>query len=315
MQKISCFTFLFLLVLSSESIGQDVRFSTKWFGPNANPVPEFTDATIPSKTEISVMSDVYFGYGDFTTNERIKVEVPFFANHFSFGFWTTEAEFYFVDPQLALKRHMDSAKPGYARGDYYVQTRFRILQQSRHKIDMILNSTLKTASGTDVLNRRYFDSPGYYFDCEIGKSIYLPHVFFNELRFTTDLGFFSWQAGDVSQDDALMFGLKISLMNEYFTWTNTFSGYWGWMHTHPSYGPEYGDQPLVLSTKLTHAFNRISLFGQYQAGLRDFPYHQVRFGITMRAGRMTPQYAKWDEEPTVDEKLTEKRNKKNTSVQ
>lgn len=53
-----------------------VRYSPAWFGPNANPVPEFTSAIIPAKTQLSVMSDVDFGYSDLTVSGRFKIEVP-----------------------------------------------------------------------------------------------------------------------------------------------------------------------------------------------------------------------------------------------
>ena len=65
---------LLLVIISVQLIcGQTVKYSTAWFGPNANPVPEFTDARIPAKTTISLMGDYYFGFGDKTTNGYVKI--------------------------------------------------------------------------------------------------------------------------------------------------------------------------------------------------------------------------------------------------
>ena len=68
--------FLILFSLNLNINAQSVKYSPAWFGPNANPVPEFTDATIPSKTTISLMGDYYFGYGDETKNGYFKIEIP-----------------------------------------------------------------------------------------------------------------------------------------------------------------------------------------------------------------------------------------------
>lgn len=162
---------------------QNVKYSPAWFGPNANPVPEFTDARIPSKTTFQLMGDYYFGYGDETINGSLKIEIPLLPKRVSFKIWTTLLEHYKVTEEISNKREMNGNTSGKANGDIYVQTRISILNESKKRPAIILNSTLKTASGTNFNERRYFDTPGYYFDLEIGKSISINNASLNEIRF------------------------------------------------------------------------------------------------------------------------------------
>ena len=48
--------FVFILTIISALIininAQTVKYAPAWFGPNANPVPEFTDGRIPDQTDM-----------------------------------------------------------------------------------------------------------------------------------------------------------------------------------------------------------------------------------------------------------------------
>lgn len=269
---------------------QNVKYSSAWFGPNANPVPEFTDATIVEKTKIQLMTDYYFGYGDQTVNGYFKIDIPLLPERVSFKIWTSILEHYWVEPQLAIDRGMTDELKGRANGDIYVQTRISILKEGRIKPAIVLNSTLKTASGTQFKNRRYFDTPGYYFDVEMGKSFMLNNQFLNEIRLVADLGFLCWETSGSRQNDAPIYGFKLQLANQKWKWENSISGYWGWMHTLSSYGSDYGDAPLVYATKFIYKTKNIDYFTQYQHGIKDFPYHQIRVGTSFRIDKLTPRY-------------------------
>lgn len=289
MKKSICFLFIFVSV---QIIYAQTPYSTAWFGPNANPVPEFEDARIPSKTTISLMADYYFGYGDQTKNGYFKIEFPLLPERVSFKIWSTVLENYKVTNQVSAERNMQNGTTsGKANGDFYVQTRIRILKETTSLPSLILNSTLKTASGTNHLERRYFDTPGYYFDAEIGKSWYTKSSFINEIRAVADVGFMCWETGFQStQDDAPMYGAKIIIGNQNWKLENTLSGYWGWMHTNLNFGSDYGDAPLVYAAKITKMTKTINYFVQYQYGIKDFPYNQIRVGISFTLEKLTPKW-------------------------
>jgi len=282
---------LFIL-LSIQSIhAQTVKYSPAWFGPNANPVPEFTDATIPAKTTLSLMGDYYFGFGDQTRNAYFKVEVPLLSERVSLKVWTSLFEHYQVSNEVSNERNMlNGNTTGNAGGDFYVQTRMLILKEKKYTPNIILNSTLKSASGTNFSERRYFDTPGYYFDAEIGKSFFIKNNFISEIRTVFNMGFMCWETTNSLQDDAPMYGEKIIIGNPNWKLENSLSGYWGWIHTNPHYSSDYGDAPLVYSAKFTLLGGYMDYFAQYKYGIRDFPYHQIRIGISFPIDKLTPKY-------------------------
>ncbi len=209
MRKISVFFFLLAFILPVIS---QVKYSPAWFGPNANPVPEFTDAIIPTKTTISLMGDYYFGFGDETKNGYFKIEIPLLPERVSVKIWTSVFEHYQVTDELCALRGMEKTS-GKANGDFYLQTRISLLKEKKNAPAIILNNTLKTASGTNFKERRYFDMPGYYFDMEIGKSLYTQGKFIKEIRAVGNLGFLCWETTGNMQNDAPMYGGKIIIGN------------------------------------------------------------------------------------------------------
>ena len=283
-----------LVILSLQGIYSQTPYSTAWFGPNANPVPEFTDATIPAKTTVTLMGDYYFGHGDQTENGYAKIEFPLIPERVSFKVWSTILEHYQVTGQVSAQRAMlDGNTSGKANGDIYFQTRILLLKENKNAPDIILNTTLKTASGTYQQYRRYFNTPGYYFDAEIGKSLHTQSSFISEIRAVVNVGFMCWETERQStQDDAPMYGGKIIIGNQDWKFENTLSGYWGWMHTNVRYGSDYGDAPLVYAAKITKQTKNIDYFAQYQYGINDFPYQQVRLGVSFTIDKLTPKYKK-----------------------
>ena len=287
--------FIYLILLAtviSNINAQTVKYSSAWFGPNANPVPEFTDGRIPQKTTISLMADYYFGYGDETKNGYFKIEIPLVSERVSFKIWSTVFEHYKVTPELSAYREMNGNLSGKSNGDFYVQTRISLLKEKKTAPAIILNSTLKTASGTNFNERRYFDTPGYYFDMEIAKSIYTKSKFINEIRAVGNLGFLCWETTGSSQNDAPMYGAKLIIGNKKWNLDNTISGYWGWIHTNKKLSPlgDYGDAPLVYNSKITFKSEYMDYFAQYQYGINDFPYNQIRLGISFPVEKLTPKF-------------------------
>jgi len=73
---------------------------------------------------------------------------------------------------------------------------------------------------------------------------------------------------------------------------NSLSGYLGWIHTYTPMSPlhDYGDAPMVYATKLSIMTKNINYFAQYQYGIHDFPYHQLRVGVSFTLSKLTPKY-------------------------
>lgn len=280
LRTIACLSVFLATIMVS---AQGVNYSPAFFGPNANPVPDFNNARIPSETTLRMSGDYHFGYGDITGNLTVDIEVPLLPERVSLRVWTTTLEGWKVAPEVYALRNMEGGKfSGMSNGDIYVQTRIRLLKEGRIAPSIVLNSTLKTASGTNFSSRRYFDTPGYYFDVEFGKSFLLHNDVLSEVRGAVDLGFLCWETSGSRQNDAPMYGAHVLLSNKWVDWEHSISGYCGWMRN--------GDAPLVYGTEVTFKLPKASLFAEYQYGIIDFPYHHISFGVAVSFACLTPRF-------------------------
>lgn len=273
------FAFLCTKFIVAQSL---IHHTTNYFGPNANPVPDFTDARIPESTQLSIYGDYYFGHGDKTISNLKKIEIPIISEKVSVKIWKVLLEKYSVTDEVKNRRGMQKNK-GIATGDVYIQTRIKLLSEKEKLPCIILNSTLKTASGSDFKNRRFFNTAGYYFDLEMGKSFMFENSFIKELRVVSDLGFYSWdiQTPNLNvQDDAVMYGFKAVLKHKSIIWENTFSGYTGWIK-----------RAIVFASKIgVETKNKTVWFLQYQHGIRYFPFEQFRIGVQLPLKKLTPHF-------------------------
>lgn len=259
-------------------------YSPAFFGPHALPVPEVSDGRIHQCTIAGFSADYSFGYGDRTVGFRLDAEIPLVRQHVSLKLWYDVYERYRVSPAVCDLRGMihTSGLKGGEGGDVYVQTRISVLGERKYQPQIILSATLKTASGGNYAERRFYDTPGYWFDVEIAKSFLTRSEVIEEIRFVGQAGFLCWETTGSIQNDAPMYGFNMILSNKWVSLENQIAGYCGWMGN--------GDRPLVWRTRLTYSYKFISLFFQYQYGIVDFPYHQTRLGCSFSIPQLTPRY-------------------------
>ena len=75
-----------------------------------------------------------------------------------------------------------------------------------------------------------------------------------------------------SPSEDLTFDLFAKATIPLFTDRVNYGGYVGW--------EQKGDRPMTLKTKLAWSFGRCSLNAMYQVGFMDWPFHQIRLGVT-----------------------------------
>lgn len=278
-------TIYLLICFIHDVCSQTVNYSPAYFGPNAFPVPEFSDATIPQESILRLSGNQFFGFGDITTSFDLRIEIPLLPEFVSFKIWYTGFETWEVTQEIYDHRNMmgDTLR-GITWGEFYVQTQILLLKESKRRPSIILNSTLKAAAGTDFEQRRHYDTPGYYINVEIGKSFLPRHRFLYEVRTVANMGFLVWQTTGSNQNDAYIYGGKIILRNRLFDFQNMLSGYYGYMNN--------GDAPLVFSSGLTFKQPKFNIFVQYQYGINDFPYHHIQTGLALKLSTLTPKYLK-----------------------
>ena len=282
MKQLACIVFI-LTAFANNSKAQNVNYSPAFFGPNANTVAEFSGAIIPEFTTVEVLGSYFFGFGDQTINPELKIEIPLLPQRISLKLWVALWEKYTVSQELYDERQMFGKLSGSTNGgDIYVQTRISVLAEKKYLPAVIFNATLKTATGEAFKERRYFNTPGYYFDGEIAKSFRFKNKIISDIRIATDLGFLCWETTNSSQNDAFMYGGKFVLSNKIIAFENTLAGYKGRIKN--------GDNPLVYSTKLTGKYKIFSFFVQYKYGIRNWNYHHLQAGFSVGIQKLTPKY-------------------------
>ena len=170
---------------------------------------------------------------------------------------------------------------GHEAGDVYVSTDIQLLKARKFAPDITLRAAIKTASGGSFDKARYYDNPGYFFDLGVGKSLYFgkgktfPYADATdakvELRFAGSAGFLCWQTDNGRQNDAVMYGLQMLLKSEYVSLRAVWSGYVGW--------EKDGDRPMTIKARLAGHIKGFEPFAEYQYGIKDYPFHQVRVGL------------------------------------
>jgi hypothetical protein len=277
---------LFILILFSaftaSILAQNIIYSPKYFGPNANQAAELTGAIIPEFTTVDFSGNYYFGFGDQAINPELKIEIPLLPRKISLKLWVALWEKYSVDSIRYQERNMLKMNGITNGGDIYVQTRISVFEEKKYRPAVILNSTLRSASGGPIEERRYYDTPGYYFDLEAAKSFGFNNVIINDVRVSADFGFLCWEMSNSRQSDAIMYGGKIILSNKAVDFEHTLSGYSGRINS--------DDKVLVYSAKLIGKTKPISFFVQYKYGIRDWNYHQLQAGISFQIKSLTPKY-------------------------
>ena len=236
-----------------------------FFGPNAFPVPEMSGGLTSSSLRVEVAADGYWGYDKSRTADLFaRVRVPLFTRWANLTVWMPVYEWY---------RQADGTGSG--AGDVYLTTDIQILHNEWFHSgntqlipQMVLRLGLKTASGEQFSRSRHYDSPGYFFDLTMGQTIPFEKV---SLRFAGSVGFLCWQTTEARQNDAVMYGLQATLSHRYFSLLAEWGGYVGW--------ERYGDAPMVIKLRAAGMIKGFEPFVQYQYGIKDYPFHQLRVGI------------------------------------
>ena len=245
-------------------------FAPLFFGPNALQIPDLLDGRTKSHLEAHVAGDAFYHYNnkDWTSDIFLQLHIPLFTERVNLTLWMP-----------ALEWHKSVPEP-YA-GDVYISTDMMVVKEYRFCPSFTLRSMLKTASGEHTDMKRFYDSPGYCFDLSTGKSFYFNKGYLHyedrqnanvELRLSGTIGFLCWQTKEAAQNDAVYYGLQISLYSKHLQLTQNWSGYYGW--------EDYGDQPMAIKTKIGFPIKAFQPYFYYQYGLKDYPFHQFRVGLS-----------------------------------
>ena len=259
--------FLFAEVpIDKPDLSEPTGIAPAYFGPNALPIIDMLDGETQRTLRVELAGEGYIGYKEKNNTADIfaRVCVPLFTRWANLTIWM---------PVFGWYDQYDGTGKG--AGDAYVSTDIQVLHNEWFKTanakyipQMTIRAGIKSASGEQFERRRHYDCPGYFFDAAMGQSIPLKHV---TLRFAGTAGFLCWQTDNGRQNDAVMYGLQAQVRHEYFSMQATWSGYVGW--------ERHGDAPMSIKARAAGHIKGFEPYVQYQYGIKDYPYHQVRVGL------------------------------------
>ena len=256
-------------------------YSPRYFGPNAFPVPKMGDGKVPENLLVDAAVEQYFGFGDNATDLNLRVDIPLYPKYVNLAVWMVPVEYYNTSIEVRNERLMRTKEPkGFAVGDVYFQTGIQIMRDHPKAPDIMINITMKTASGGPLSSARYYDTPGYFFDATIGKTFTFEKCkHLQSVSISGRVGFLCWQsirADHAMQDDAVIYGVRVGLTANNWQYEMDFSGYNGWIHN--------GDCPMVLRGQVCRNFKRgNSLYIGGLLGFQDYRYYAVSVGYRFSA--------------------------------
>ena len=252
-----------------------------YFGPNAVPVPDMSDGTTSSDVKLELYGDGFAsskGYSlkeDMTLDVFAKATIPLFSDRVNLVLWMPIVEYFESGPRVNEARRINDPDrwiSGIDSGDAYVSTDILVLDERNVGIGLVLRSVLKSASGNSFGTARVYDAPGYFFDVTAGRDVYVSADEKTKLRIAMTGGFLCWQTANGRQNDAVMYGISAALQSGHLKIRSDYGGYVGW--------EGYGDRPMTLKTKLSYGIGDFSIDVMHQVGFKDWPYHQLRLGVT-----------------------------------
>ncbi|MEG2336461.1 MAG: DNA topoisomerase, partial [Bacteroidales bacterium] len=256
----------------SKSWTEYLKYAPGFFGPNALPVPMFYNGQIQKESTLSFATDLYCGHGDNTVDLYLNWYQTFWDHRIGVQLDMVPVEYYQTTAEVRdLRASREWDAKGWAGGDLAFSFFFQVIR-NRKAPDIVLSAGFKTATGNKSGAARYFDAPAYHIDINLGKSFHFKG-FIDALEFGGTLGFLCWQTYYPMhpQNDAFMYGLRLDLVHKNLRWENQFGGYVGYLHN--------GDSPMIIRTRFLWAQNQINYFIQYQHGIKDYPFEQIRIGV------------------------------------
>ncbi len=252
-----------------------MRYSPKYFGPNALPVPDVKNGTICENFEISLAGEYHYNKHDPTTNIYSRIEIPFVKKRVNVELYVVPIEFYNTDSSLRIERRtLNKQGSGFAGGDIYVASNFQIIHDKKNIPDIALRIGLRTASGTHLSHARYTDAPGYFFDLSFGKKYFFSPKNENYMKFYFSGGFYCWQTNDneYRQNDAYMFSLGTDVLIHKVMFSLQTASYQGYIGN--------GDKPWVIRCLMKSNFKkRLNFETNLEFGLHDYDYNSIRIGL------------------------------------
>jgi hypothetical protein len=238
-------------------------YAPRYFGPNAFPLPELRSGKTGNRYEIELRGEYHYYTGDQTKDIYARLFIPFAGGRAGLEVSGVIREDYIIADGTKEERHaVENRSPIPCYGDVIISSFYQLLQSNKW-CDIMLGSSLKTASGGRLCDARYTDAATYWFDLTAGRNLIrnAEHSVF--IRIQGMIGFYCWMTNDLvhRQNDATLYGAGLGAGYKNITLTCDYSGFYGYWNM--------GDHSVSLRYKLNYEYKKNILSLRFRHGMKD----------------------------------------------
>lgn len=245
---------------------KNLQYAPRYFGPNGFPQPELRSGDIGTRWEVEVRGEYHTCEGDRTKDIFARLLVPIANGRAGFEISYILYEYYNLSPEIVRERHAAGRSwDNGAHGDIVVSSFYRLLKSEKW-VDMMVEATLKTASGNRLVDARFTDAATYWFNLNIGRNVYESAGKTSAIRLQGLMGFYCWMTNDLvhRQNDAFIWSAGASGNYKDLSVQIDLAGMYGYK--------DNGDRPLQLRTKVNYEYRKNILSFRYKHGMKDNLY-------------------------------------------
>jgi hypothetical protein len=266
---------------------QYIIYSPYYLGPNSLPIPFSQKGHVKDQFELKMDVEGHFSPGDKTQDVFLDFYIPLLKDKIAIEFYGVPVEHFTMDEPTVIERRGRNKKgESFAVGDFYFSTIVQLIKNKKMP-DVTLRMACKTASGGNLSDARFTDSPGYFFDFSLGKDLFFTEKFLDKIRFHGMIGFYSWQMNipENRQNDAILFGVGLDMFFHGFYFNNSLDGYSGYFGNElvvvgdKEEPVSFKDRPVVYRLDLVKHTNHFDYGLGYQLGLNDFIYQSLKVSL------------------------------------
>lgn len=245
------------------------QHSPRYFGPNAFPIPETRSGLISKRVEAELRGEYHTYTGDKTKDIYARIFVPVANGVAGLEVSCVINEYYNMTPETVKERYaVEASWKNGARGDVIISSFYQLLNNEKW-MDIMLDITLKTASGDRLADARYIDNTAYWFTLNIGRNLYKSINNTTSVRIQGYGGFYCWMTNDKThrQNDAFTYSAEISGKYNFFSVYTGIAGFRGYINN--------GDRSIQIRTKMDYEYKENILSFRYKHGMKDCLYDSL----------------------------------------
>lgn len=221
---------------------------------------------LSSRWEVELRGEYHKMTGDKTKDVFARLYIPIAKGRAGISLYGVIQEWYETSPEVRDERNAVEVKsPIPCHGDFILSCHYQVLTSEKW-VDIVANASLKTASGGRLCDARYTDAAAYWFDCNIGRTLWQDPETAASIRVQGMAGFYCWMTNDLihRQNDALTYAIGAQATFRGFTLNCDYTGIKGYRGE--------GDKPMVLRTKLNYEIKKNIISFGYKHGIQDYLY-------------------------------------------